>query len=391
MAESDVATDLAVPAASSGPAPAEAAPADLAPYDAIIVQSFGGPEGPDEVLPFLRRVTAGRGIPDERLVEVGAHYELFDGVSPINALNRALVTDLQAALAARQLSIPVALGNRHTPPFVGDTLRELVEGGARRVVVVPTSAWRSWSSCRQYREDLAGAYAELPDDLHGEVVIEKVRPFGEHPTVGSTWADLMIEVLRPIVGEGRRPRLLFVTHSIPESMDETSGPGDSEGHAYSRAQAALGAALVAEVGEALGVDLEGELTFCSRSGSPHVPWLEPDIDDRLEELAAEGESDVVLIPIGFLSDHMEVVFDLDTQAADTAQRLGMRFARVPTPQPRADFVAGLLDLILERAAEARGESGGPATWRGLTAAPSVCAAGCCPNLQEARPALCGSD
>lgn len=373
----------AVPASAA----AEQAEHPLAPYDAVLLQSFGGPEGPDEVLPFLRRVTAGRGIPDERLVEVGAHYQLFDGVSPINGLNRRLLSDLAAEMEQRGCSLPVALGNRHTDPFVGDTLADLAAGGAHRVLAVTTSAWRCWSSCRQYREDLAKGVDAAGVDLQ----IDKVRPYGEHPAVAGTWARLLTDAVRPLVEQGIRPHLLFVTHSIPESMDETSGPGDGEGRAYSRDQVALARALVAEVSTALGVELDGGLSFCSRSGPPQVPWLEPDVGDRITELAAEGVEHVVVAPTGFVSDHMEVVYDLDTEAAETAAEVGIGFTRVDTPQPTSSFVAGLVDLMLERAAEARGEEPVRVTWRDLDSHPSVCPPGCCPNLSTAAPALCGQD
>lgn len=355
----------------------------LAPYDAVLLQSFGGPEAPEEVLPFLRRVTAGRGIPDERLVEVGAHYELFGGVSPIGALNRRLVADLAAELAARGCPVPLVLGNRNSAPFVGDALADLVAGGARRVLAVPTSAWRSWSGCRQYREDLAKGVAE--HDL--DITLDKVRPYGEHPAVAGTWAALLLEAVRPLVEGGARPHLLFVTHSIPESMDETSGPGDGEGRAYSHGQVALARELLAEVSGVLGVELDGGLAFCSRSGPPSVPWLEPDVNDRITELAADGVTDVVLVPIGFVSDHMEVVYDLDTQAAQTAEEHGVRLIRVPTAGSDAEFVTGLADLLAERAAEHRGEPVDAQTWRGLPASPSICPAGCCPNLRDPRPAV----
>jgi ferrochelatase len=186
-------------------------------------------------------------------------------------------------------------------------------------------------------------------------------------------------------------RLLFVTHSIPTAMDDTSGPGDDEGNAYGRQHVALGTEIAGEVNATLDTDLTGELVFCSRSGPPSQPWLEPDVNDRLEELVAEGATSVVLAPIGFVSDHMEVVYDLDTEAAATADRLGLRLVRVPTVGTDAEFVSGLVDLVEERAAEARGETPvRPCSPTGLDL-PAVCAPGCCPNLREAKPAICGRD
>jgi len=360
----------------------------LRPYDGVLLQSFGGPEGPDEVLPFLRRVTAGRGVPDERLIEVGEHYDRVGGVSPLPALNRRLVADLSAELAQRGHRLPVVLGNRNWPPFVTDALRELAEAGAGRIAVIPTSAWRSYSSCRQYREDLAEAGADHPD-----LVLDKVRPFGEHPGFAGTFARDTVAAARVAVASAGADRvaLLFVTHSIPDAMDETSGPGDGEGRAYSADQAETAAAVLAEVDTVLGTDLPGGLAFCSRSGSPETPWLEPDVNDRIRELADEGVAHVVLVPLGFVSDHMEVVHDLDVEAVETAAEVGVEVTRVATPGTDPAFVAGLADLLLERAAEARRETPLRATWHDLESHPSVCPLGCCPNLRTARPALCGED
>ena len=181
--------------------------------------------------------------------------------------------------------------------------------------------------------------------------------------------------------------LLFVTHSIPDAMDETSGPGDGEGRLYQEQHLDLAHAATAEIHDALGRELATELVYCSRSGPPTQPWLEPDVNDRLEELAKEGRTVVVVAPLGFVSDHMEVVYDIDTEAAETAERLGLRLVRVPTVGVDAEFVSGLVDLVAERAAEARGE----VVPRGPGVMPSVCAPGCCPNLRSALPALCGSD
>ncbi|WP_346006925.1 ferrochelatase [Janibacter terrae] len=360
----------------------------LSPYDGVLLQSFGGPEGPDEVLPFLRRVTAGRGVPDERLVEVGSHYERVGGVSPLPALNRRLVADLTAELAARECPLPVVLGNRNSAPFVTDALDELQARGARRVLVVPTSAWRSYSSCRQYREGLADAV-----DGRDGLVLDKVRPFGELPGFVATVARDTVEAARAAVADvgADAVALLYVTHSIPDAMDETSGPGDGDGRAYSGDQAEAAAAITAEVDAVLGTDLPAGLAFCSRSGSPRTPWLEPDVNDRLRELADEGVRHVVVVPIGFVSDHMEVTHDLDFEAAATAEEVGLDMTRVATPGTDPAFVAGLVDLMLERAAQARGEQPVRATWRDLDSHPAVCPVGCCPNLREARPALCGSD
>ncbi len=373
--------------------PAADADRPLEPYDGILLLSFGGPEKPEDVLPFLRTVTAGKGIPDERLEEVGEHYYRFGGKSPINDQNRALLAALRAELDRREIDTPLIWGNRNFTPFTVEALREAHGQGLRRLVTIVTSAYSSYSSCRQYREDLAGAVAEAQEEGI-DVAVDKIRPYCNHPGFSRVNARLVTEAVRGLVRDGVAAadiRLLFVTHSIPTAMDETSGPGDSEGHLYSRQHVALGAAVTDEVNATLDLDLDGELVFCSRSGPPSQPWLEPDVNDRLEELAAEGVRAVVVAPIGFVSDHMEVIYDLDTEAAETARDLGLRMVRVPTVGTDPEFVSGLVDLLLERAGEARGEEPNRAVWPGSDVRPSVCRPGCCPNLRVAKPALCGMD
>jgi protoporphyrin/coproporphyrin ferrochelatase len=368
-------------------------PDPLAPYDGILLLSFGGPEKPEDVLPFLRTVTAGKGIPDERLAQVGEHYHLFGGRSPINDQNRDLIAALRGELDRRGIQVPVVWGNRNFTPFTVDALREAHDLGLRRLVTVVTSAYASYSSCRQYREDLATAHA-LAEQEGIDVEIDKVRPYANHPGFARANSRLVTDAVRQVLRDGvpeSGVRLLFVTHSIPTAMDDTSGPGDEEGNAYATQHWALAHAITDEVNATLDTELVGDLAFCSRSGPPSQPWLEPDVNDRLEELTAEGAATVVLAPIGFVSDHMEVVYDLDTEAAQTAQRLGLGLVRVPTVGTDAEFVSGLVDLVEERAAEARGESPARPAWPGRTALPSVCEPGCCPNLRQARPALCGRD
>ncbi len=365
----------------------------LEPYDGILLLSFGGPEKPEDVLPFLRTVTAGKNIPDERLEEVGEHYYGFGGRSPINDQNRALLAALRAELDRREISTPLVWGNRNFTPFTAEALAEAHGRGLRRLVTVVTSAYSSYSSCRQYREDLAAAQ-QTASDAGMTLELDKVRPYTNHPGFSRTNSRLVTEAVRKILREGTDAadvRLVFVTHSIPTAMDDTSGPGDEDGNAYSRQHNALGAAITEEVNATLDTDLTGELVFCSRSGPPSQPWLEPDVNDRLEELSQEGAKVVVAAPIGFVSDHMEVVYDLDTEAAATAERLGVRLVRVPTVGVDPEFVSGLVDLVVERAAQARGEQPPTPVWPGRDPMPSVCAPGCCPNLREARPALCGRD
>ena len=362
----------------------------LAPYDAVLLVSFGGPEAPEEVVPFLRRVTAGRDIPDSRLEEVGEHYFARGGRSPINDLNRDLLARLRAELDRREISTPLLWGNRNSEPFLAGAVHEALDQGASRVLALVTSAYSCYSSCRQYREDLAAAVDEVGPAADG-LVIDKVRPYFGHPGVGRAWRRALVEALSALP-DPTSARILYVTHSIPTAMDDTSGPGDGEGNLYVDQHVRLGRRLTDEVNAELGLDVEGELVFCSRSGRPGQPWLEPDVNDRIEELAAEGGvSAVVVAPIGFVSDHMEVVHDLDTEAAETAQKVGMPFVRVATPGTDDLFVEGLVDLLLERAAEARGEVVLPETWVPGDVRPSVCAPGCCPNLRAVKPALCGSD
>ncbi len=365
------------------------AAAALAPYDVVLLGSFGGPEAPDEVVPFLRRVTAGRDIPDARLQEVGEHYVARGGRSPINDLNRSLLERLRAELDRRGIPTPLVWGNRNSEPFFADALREALDLGASRVLTLLTSAYSCYSSCRQYREDLAGAVEQVGPAADG-IVVDKVRPYAVHPGLGRAWRRALVEAVGSLA-DPASARILYVTHSVPTAMDDTSGPGDGEGNLYVDQHLRLSRRLTDEVNAELGLQIEGELVFCSRSGPPTQPWLEPDVNDRIEELAATGGVTVVCAPIGFVSDHMEVVHDLDTEAAETADRVGVPFVRVPTPGEDDLFVEGLVDLLLERAAEARGEVVVPQSWLPGDVRPSVCAPGCCPNLRVAKPALCGSD
>lgn len=363
----------------------------LFPYQAVVLTSFGGPEGPDEVMPFLRRVTAGRGIPDERLEAVAEHYHHFGGRSPINDQNRALIAALTEELARRELRVPVLFGNRNSEPFLTDTLRQAHEEGMTRLLAITTSAYSSYSSCRQYREDIAAAVDTLAEEGR-TVAVDKIRQYWNHPGFSRANARIVTEAVRAVRERtGVTPYLVLVTHSIPDAMDDTSGPGDGEGNLYSRQHHELAAAIAAEVATTLDVQLEHDLTYCSRSGPPSQPWLEPDVNDHLRELAGRGVRHVVLAPIGFVSDHMEVVFDLDTEAVETAQELGIDLLRVPTVGTDAEFVSGLVDLVVERAAEARGESVDQPTWPGHEPRPSVCLPGCCPNLRVAKRAACGRD
>ena len=354
---------------------------DVDPYDALLVVSFGGPETSDDVVPFLENVTRGRNIPRERLVEVGEHYFGFGGSSPINDQCRALVAALQADLAANGIDLPVYWGNRNWDPFLSDTVAQMRSDGVRRAACFVTSAYASYSGCRQYREDLYNAVAAVPDAPR----LDRLRHYYNHPGFVDPFVDAVLQA-RTKVPDGSR--LVFVTHSVPESMDEGSGP---EGHAYTQQHRLVAGCIADRVAEQNGDGVLWDLVFCSRSGPPHVPWLEPDVNDHLEMLAENGEPGVVVVPIGFVSDHMEVVYDLDTEAADTARRLELPFARAATPGVDSRFVAMVRDLVTERAAAERGEPVTRATVDDTPAAWDVCPAGCCPNPKAPRPALCGEE
>lgn len=369
-----------------------------APYDALLLASFGGPDGPEDVMPFLRNVTAGKGIPDERLAEVAEHYHHFGGASPINGQNLALQRELVAELTRRGIDLPVLWGNRNWTPYTKDALAAAHADGARRVLALVTSAFASYSGCRQYREDFWSSLDDLGADLGlpaGEhpLVIDKVRPYFNHPGFVAANVDAVVEALAQVPEDAR---VVFVTHSVPLTMEEASGLA---GPSYAQQHLDVAATVAAAAGERIGRTVEWDLTYCSRSGPPHQPWLEPDVNDHLAVLAAAGVHAVVLSPIGFVSDHMEVVFDLDTEALETARELGVKAVRADTVGTRAVFVSGLVDLILERAATARAAMAGePAPEQArvgaLPARPDVCAPDCCRRqhgVDSGRLAACGAD
>lgn len=355
------------------------------PYDALLLVSFGGPQGPEDVLPFLEVVTKGRDVPRERLLEVAGHYLAFGGVSPINAQNRALVAALEADLAGHGVDLPVYWGNRNWDPLLQETFARMSMDGVKRVLAVLTSAYSSYSGCRQYREDLAAAAAPLGERAP---TVDRVRHYFNHPGFVGAMVSSTSAALDQLPSDVRREaRLVFVTHSIPRSMNERSGP---EGGAYERQHRDVARLVTAGVAAGTGVDHPHDLVYCSRSGPPSQPWLGPDVNDHLEALAAEGAPAVVLVPIGFVSDHMEVRFDLDTEALATAARLGLPCRRAATVGTDPTFVASLRELVLERAAVARGERPARPALGGLGPSHDVCPAGCCRNERDPdRPALCG--
>jgi ferrochelatase len=366
---------------------------DHAPYDALLLLSFGGPEAPEDVVPFLENVTRGRGIPKERLVEVGKHYFLFGGVSPINEQNRDLLAALRKDFADHGLALPVHWGNRNWAPHLVDTLREMVNDGHRRILVLATSAYAGYSGCRQYRENLADALAQLRSEGLPELRVDKLRHFYNHPGFVEPMVDATLAALAELPEPVRdRARLAFTTHSIPNAMADTSGAPDdpargTPGGAYVAQHLDVARLIAAAVAEATGVaDRPWELVFQSRSGAPHIPWLEPDICDHLETVHAAGAEAVVMVPIGFVSDHMEVKYDLDTEAVAKAAELGLPVARAATVGADPRFTAAVRELVLERAAVERGTSVERCALGALGPSHDVCAVACCPNPRAPRPA-----
>ncbi|HEX5090986.1 MAG TPA: ferrochelatase [Nocardioides sp.] len=358
---------------------------DVAPYDALLLVSFGGPEKPDDVVPFLENVTVGRGIPRERLAEVGEHYSLFGGRSPINDLNRALLAGIEKDLAEAGIDLPVYWGNRNWDPYLTDAVLQMTEDGITRAACFVTSAYSSYSSCRQYRENLFDAVAAVP----GAPVLDKLRHYFNHPGFVEPVVDAVLAALAGLPDDVRAgAQLAFVTHSIPLAMAETSGPG---GGAYVAQHRDVAAEVAVRVAEETGVRHEHALVFCSRSGPPQVPWLEPDVNDHLEALHAGGVPAVVLVPVGFVSDHMEVVYDLDTEAMATADRLGLPARRAATAGADPRFAPMVRDLLLERAATERGDDVARASLGTLGPLWDRCPVGCCPNPRGERPALCGEE
>ncbi|GAA3128364.1 ferrochelatase [Planomonospora alba] len=317
-------------------------------YDALLVVSFGGPEKPDDVMPFLENVVRGRDIPRERLLEVEAHYQRFGGVSPINQQCRDLIAAIEPTVG-----VPVYWGNRNWHPFLEDTLRRMAADGVKRAAAFVTSAYSSYSACRQYLDDIALARAAV----EGAPEVVKLPHYYDRPGFVSAMVDHTRQALERLPAEHRdRARLVFTAHSVPLSMAATSGP---DGGAY-EAQLREAARLVVA---GLGGDRAWDLVWQSRSGPPHVPWLEPDVCDHLRGIDAPA---VVLVPIGFVSDHMEVVYDLDVEAAGLAREMGLPLTRAATVGTHPDFVAVVGEMLAEPE-------------------PPACPANCCPAPPRRRP------
>ena len=312
-------------------------------YDAFLLVSFGGPEGPGEVMPFLENVTRGRGVPPERLAGVAEHYYAVGGISPINQQCRDLLAAIRADFPASGLSLPVYWGNRNWTPYLTDTVRAMADDGVRRAVALVTSAYSSYSSCRQYLDDIERARAAVGADAPR---IDKIRRFYNHPGFIEPFAASTRAALATLpAGLREDAHLVFTAHSVPVAMAQASGPGGGNRYVAELTEAA---GLIAE--RAGGSTHPWTLAYQSRSGPPSQPWLEPDVRDHLGELARSGTKAVVVIPVGFVSDHMEVRHDLDIEAAESADSLGVAFARAATPGSHPRFVSMITELVKERLA-----------------------------------------
>ncbi len=357
-------------------------------YQAILLTSYGGPESPAEVAPFLERITAGRGVPPERLAEVARHYLALGGASPINAQNRTLRSELQSSLAQRGIELPVYLGNRNSPPFFTEVLTQMYDDGHRKILSLVTSAYSSYSGCRQYRENLAQALIE--SELSGKLEIHKIRHYFDHPGFIEPFGQGLASAIGELLSEGfltSEIEIFFTTHSIPTSMAQSSGPPNRRLEFNNGVYVAQHNAAARCVMESVQKTLDQllptwSLVFQSRSGPPTTPWLEPDIGGAIELIAGGGKKAIVVVPIGFISDHVEVIWDLDHQAKEIAENHGLRFIRVSTPGVAKNFIEGIVDLIAERLTGVEGKALsvlGP--WS------DFCPTGCCPNPRQDLPTI----
>ena len=352
-------------------------------YDAFLLLSFGGPEGPADVLPFLDNVTRGRGVSRERLAEVAEHYLAYGGVSPINSACRDMLAAIGGAFADAGIDLPLYWGNRNWHPFITDTVQKLADDGAERVIAFVTSAYSSYSACRQYLDDIERAVAAVGPRAPR---IDKIRPYFNHPGFIEPFAagtEAALATLPADVRDGAR--LVFTAHSVPVGMAAASGSAA----ARTARPAVAGGRYVAELSEAAsliterirGGSLGRDLVYQSRSGPPGQPWLEPDVRDHVQTLAKSGVRSVVVVPVGFVSDHMEVVHDLDVEAAQAAASLGLPFARAAAPGPSPRFARMVAELVAERLSGAV-----PLALGAMGPAPWPCPADCCRYTRPARPA-----
>lgn len=335
-------------------------------YEAVLIVSFGGPEGNEDVIPFLENVLRGKRVPRARLLEVAEHYYALGGKSPINDQNRALIDALRTELKSRGPNLPLYWGNRNWYPLLAETLRNMADDGVQRAIAFVTSAFGSYSSCRQYLENIDDARSKLGETT---LRIDKIRPFFNHPGFIEAMAGRLASALSKFdSGIRNSVKLLYTAHSIPTAMARSCRYVEQLREASRLVSSTLGIR-------------DWELVFQSRSGPPAQPWLGPDVCDRIKELRLEGVDRVCLAPIGFLSDHMEVKYDLDTEAAELAKRLGLDLVRAGTVGTHPRFVAAVRDLIAERAyAKPRRSTVGA-----LPPCPDICPKDCCPPLLRHDP------
>ena len=340
-------------------------------YDAFLLVSFGGPEGPADVMPFLENVTRGRRVPPERLAQVAGHYDAVGGVSPINQQCRDLIGAIGKDFAAAGLNLPVYWGNRNWHPLLGDTVKAMAADGVTRAIAFVTSAYGSYSSCGQYLEDIDRARAQAGP---GAPVIDKIRHYFNHPGFIEPLAANTRAALARLPADVRDgAHLVFTAHSIPEAMASASGP------AMPRPRSPQEGRYVTQLTEASRLVAERaggqpwRLVYQSRSGQPSQPWLGPDVRDHLAELASGGAPAAVIVPVGFVSDHMEVRHDLDLEARETAERLGLPVERAATPGTDPRFVSMVTELVRERV-----DGAAPAALGPLGPAAHACPLGCCP-------------
>jgi protoporphyrin/coproporphyrin ferrochelatase len=332
-------------------------------YDAILVVSFGGPEGHDDVIPFLENVLRGRNVPRERMLAVAEHYYHFDGKSPINQQTRELIAAIREELTQHGPKLPVYWGNRNWHPMLADTLRQMKSDGVKRALAFVTSAYSSYSGCRQYRENITRAQTEVGE---GAPQIDKLRVFFNHPGFLEATEDRLQEALAKIPADARRNvQIVYVAHSIPMSMANTSDYVKQLGEVRRLASQAIGIS-------------NNFLVYQSRSGAPGQPWLEPDILDHLREVKPKNlATAVVVAPISFISDHMEVLYDLDIEARHLCDELALPMARAKTVGVHPKFIAMIRELILERT-----EGAEPRALGSLGPRQDVCAEDCCPAPQR---------
>lgn len=345
------------------------------PVEALVLMSFGGPNKAEEVVPFLENVTRGRGIPRERLEQVGEHYFALGGKSPLNELNLEIIANIEQVLADRGRDLPVLFANRNWEPFLDDVTARMTQDGVRRAAVFATSAWGGYSGCAQYQEDISRAREHAGADAPEMV---RLGQFFDAEAFVSSFATPTRAALDEARAAGEDPRLVFTAHSVPTAADDNAGPAGDR-NLYSRQVAAASAAIAADC----GVE-DFDLVWQSRSGAPHIPWLEPDIVDHAEALAAAGTRSLVVVPVGFISDHVEVLWDLDRELADACTEQGITLRRVATPGPTRAFAELVVDLLDEA------ESGTPVPRRGdvssfgCTADGSRCHPDCCLSARPQR-------